>query len=287
MKSAVRSLLRCVAGNGLFRGLVRPLSLSGIIPYSLYRRLPVEGEFQTPVNDNAGFIYCSSYEDAVGRGLFWQGAGGFEPETIAYLKPLLERTKVFADVGANTGHFALYACAVNPALHVHAFEPVPATFECLKRNIERNGWAGRCAVHQKAVGAENGRVQFHVPHDALPTSASLNPQGFHGLSGDLIDVEIVRLDRLFEGAAPPDVLKIDVEGFEHLVLQGMEKIFASGHRPQIIFECHPDGPAKEIMDVLGPLGYKYLHLSKQGPVAFDAISPAHVTKDWNWAAVPA
>lgn len=285
MKHAVRSLLRTIAGNTIFRGAVQPLTKCGVIPHELYRRFPIEGEFETAINDNSSFIYCSSYEDAVGRGLFWRGAGGFEPETLDYITPLLKDAKIFADIGANTGHFALYACAINPALKVHAFEPVPQNFDHLKRNVDRNGWSGRCTVHQKAVGAENGKVKFHIPFEALPTSGSLNTDGFNNIPGDLVETDIVRLDSLFTDNAP-DLLKIDVEGFEHFVLQGMDGLFKAGHRPHIVFECHPSGPAQEIMKVLDPLGYSYYHLSRQRPVKFDKISPEHVKKDWNWAAVP-
>ena len=285
MRNAVRSFLRSLAGNAIFRETIKPLTKCGIIPHGLYRRFPIEGEFHTPVNDNASFIYCSSYEDAVGRGLFWRGSGGFEPETVEYLTPLLKQAKIFADVGANTGHFSLYACAINPALKVHAFEPVPQNFKHLKRNIERNNWLERCELHQKAVGSENGKVQFHIPHEALPTSASLNTDGFNNIPGELIEADIVRLDTLFKNNIP-DVIKIDVEGFEDFVLHGMEGIFKDGHRPNIIFECHPSGPAREIMNILSPLDYKYYHLSRQGPVKFEKITPEHVKKDWNWAAVP-
>lgn len=274
-----------MAGNPVFRAFVRPLSRAGLLPSALYRRFPVEGEFQTIINDNHSFMYCSAYEDAIGRGLFWRGAGGLEPETIAYITPFLKNAAVFADIGANTGHFALYACAVNPYITVHAFEPVARNFEHLRRNVARNGWARRCQIHPCAVGAENGRAMLHVPRDALPSSASLHAGGFQNLAGDLTDVDVVRLDSAL-AHTPPDVVKIDVEGFEHLVLQGMAGLFAAGHRPHIVFECHAGGPAREIMEILDPLGYGYYHLSRQGPVAFKAIAPQNAGRAWNWAAVP-
>src|SRR4051794_22030831 len=61
---------------------------------------------------------------------------GREPETIAWIDAF-ETPCLFWDVGANVGTYSLYA-ALRPEISVVAFEPSPATYAALSRNIEAN-----------------------------------------------------------------------------------------------------------------------------------------------------
>lgn len=284
VKNNIRKFLKKLSGNAVFRKLFRPLTKAGFITAAIYKRLPVEGEIFVPTPGNHGFVYCSSSEDAIGRALYWRGSGGLEPETLRYMTPLFKNAKIFADIGAHTGHFSLYACAVNADLKVHAFEPVVQNFLQLKQNITRNNWLSRCSLYQSAAGHINGKAPFHIPHDALPSSASFNPAGFNNIPGTVHEINVVRLDTLFTNSAP-DLMKIDVEGFEYLILDGMTNIFKSGYRPHIIFECHTGEAAQKIMNILNPLGYRYAHLSRAGTISYDAITQVHGTRQWNWAAI--
>lgn len=289
MKQAVRILIRKLAANDVFRSAITPLSRSGLIPPRIARILPAEGECTIPVVGGKSFQYHSSHGDVIGRALYWRGGRGLEPETFAFLEPYLAKAKTFIDVGANTGQFSLYACTFNPSIAVHAFEPVEETFQVFQKNIASNNFGARCHAHQMAVGETNGTVKLHIPHDTRTVSASLNPDGFRGHAGELKDVEITTLDRYFAAHdLKPDILKIDVEGFEHQVLGGMKDYFASGARPLIVFECHPEGPAEEITKILKPLSYTLYHLTLKGPIRYDTIHFKNgASHEWNWAAVPA
>ncbi len=286
MKTLIRNVLRFVAAVKPLRALLRVIYRAGFLPVKLIRRLPVEDIISVPINGRETFLYYSSYGDQIGRSLYWEGAGGFEPETFKFFDGLIRQSSVFADVGANTGHFALYACAVNPRVKVRAFEPVPRTFLRLKENVELNGWTERCDVYNKAVGGVSGHVQFHIPFDELPTSASLHSRGFNEIPGELVETEVVCLDSFYSADVPLDLLKIDVEGFEHNVLEGLKGFFDSGFRPKIILECNLGGPEDELNALLKPLGYHFYNLLEAGPVRADLIHahPEHAFR--NWAVLP-
>jgi FkbM family methyltransferase len=91
-------------------------------------------------------------------------------------------------------------------------------------------------VLQAAASKEEGSLPFHESDE--PTMGSLNVAGYGGYSGKLIQVRVVTLDSLNFKA---DLIKIDVEGFEDVVLEGAEELLSAG-RPRIILEANTDGP---------------------------------------------
>ena len=255
MKPISRKIIRWLINFRFIREPLRFVSRRGFLHPKIMIRLPIEGEFQVLVNKSENFTYNARYGDGVGRMLYWNGAAGFEPETIDVFDKLARKAQIFADIGANTGHFTLYALAVNPEIKTYGFEPVQRTFDVLSRNIEINNWQQRCELHNLALGTEDGEVRFHVPFDETPTSASLNPDGFNNIEGEIMTVQARRFDTIFDTQIAPDLIKIDVEGFEEQVLKGISGLFEKDYRPLIIFENNPEISDMRIAQVLKPLDY--------------------------------
>jgi FkbM family methyltransferase len=203
--------------------------------------------------------------------LYWGGLHAWEPDTVDVFYRLAQRAAAVADIGANTGMFALLACAANPAARVAAFEPVPAVYERLVCNLRANNWESRCMARREAVSDRAGTTQFHVPNAELPKSASLNPQGFRGYSGTLIDVAVTTADEALRGM-PVELAKIDVEGFEDKVLLGMQGVLRD-QAPTIVMECNPDGPFRECEATLRAHDYCFMLLHGGAPRPSDHIVP--------------
>ena len=137
--------------------------------------------------------------------------------------PLTDQS-VVVDIGANIG--VLTAWFARRAHEVHAFEPAPRALELLRMNAPSNA-----TIHPLALGEESGLVRF-TQAESLDMSA---------ISDSGIEVEIRTLDSY--GLAP-DLIKIDVEGFEPQVLRGARQTIAR-HRPLIMFEAlSPDALAE-------------------------------------------
>jgi len=167
--------------------------------------------------------------------------GNYEPFTLTVfhalilegLRKKMTDTFVFADIGANIGIFAIAAAARNPGLRAFAFEPNPASYRLLQENVELNGLKNVTAVNA-AVGAEAGKVSLDVssPH-----------AGFHSIYGsgsNRIEVPALALDDFFPAqGCVPSLIKVDVEGYEPLVLRGMRTLLKKGPL-QIILEFNPE-----------------------------------------------
>jgi FkbM family methyltransferase len=146
--------------------------------------------------------------------------GTYEPDVVTVIQRHLRPGMVAVDCGAHIGyHTLLMAKRVSKAGRVYAFEPLPENFSVLCENIRLNGYEGIVVAENKAVGAQTGRQRFRRgqwrPDDLDPlTSVScLDPQG------DL-EVEVVALDDYF-AEKRVDFVKVDVEGAEAMVLNGV------------------------------------------------------------------
>ncbi len=167
--------------------------------------------------------------------------GGYQAEVVDYIA---ERTRgrgaVLWDVGANVGSVTLPLAARNPSLTVHAFEPSPPVFARLATNLRQNpALAGRVRVHQVALGASSGVVDFFVSNEAWNSGVGgLAPSA--NRSAVPVRVPASRGDDLIARgeASAPCFVKIDVEGYELEVLRGLERHLASGEI-EVVFEHEP------------------------------------------------
>lgn len=286
MKSAAQTLITTLLKAGPLRRGVRRLSLAGHVSRGVWARLPVADEFQVDLHGGTSFRYSPTIGDAIGRALYWRGIHEWEAATVLPFLELARTAGHFLDIGANTGVYTLMATAASPGLTAVAYEPVPRIFERLRTNVDLNGLAGRCTTRQVAVGSKAGRARLHVPSVALPSSASLSEQGYHGKAGELVEVEVVTVDAEQEGRPRVDLAKIDVEGFEDQVIEGMAGTFAI-HRPVVVCECNPDGPYQAVERLMRGHDYRFVHLRTPAPVSMPGIEPDPAERDRNYLFVPA
>ena len=267
------------------RAAIRTLTRMRLVPSVLWRRLPVAGQFAVALPGGGHFFYSSVHGDQIGRALHWRGLDWWESETIGVWLRLVAGASRVLDIGANTGVYTLLACAGNPTARVTSFEPVPHIFERLERNVSLNGWNERCDLRRQALAGFVGRSTFHVPDVALPSSASLDPRGFRGLRGHLIDVDVTTVDTEC-GDDGVDLVKIDVEGFEHEVLKGMRGVL-SRFEPAIVVECNPDGPNEAVSQILREHGYGFIHLHPGELAVAPYIRPDPGQRYRNYLCLPA
>jgi FkbM family methyltransferase len=199
----------------------------------------------------------------------------------------------FVDIGANCGYWSAYALSkVGQSGEVHAFEPVPQYFAIVNRLAELNpGY--KLMANNIACGAraERRRMAIVCPQpqnfgndDTNIGSSSLAP-GFlahaKGLTQD-IDVDVIPFDDYARrNAIDPDrigLIKIDVEGFEESVLNGMENILSrTGRKTPILCEILTDLSrgqpldGRQIIAQLKRLGYRCLNAVDLKPIDHDAL----------------
>ena len=157
-------------------------------------------------------------------------------EMASFLK-LASSARVLFDIGAAKGLFSEIFCLADPAARAVAFEPSAALADSAAALIAANDCQSRIQLRRCAVGAEAGRQQ-----------ARLYAWGYVGVDipdgpdagGTMVDIEMTSVDREVEQLGlEPDLLKIDVEGYEYEVLVGARRLLET-HRPPICLELHLD-----------------------------------------------
>jgi FkbM family methyltransferase len=160
--------------------------------------------------------------------------GFYEEEVYLAVEGALSPDDVFWDIGANLGLHAFTVRKNFPSVGVYAFEPNPAMVDLLKQNAKRNDLA--IEILPIAVGNTEGESEFFLHQgnsgrcglynrDADPKLTSISVQT---ASGDaLIARGVVRA---------PSVIKIDVEGHEFIVLQGLAVALKSESLRAVVFE---------------------------------------------------
>ena len=150
---------------------------------------------------------------------------------------LLRRHMTVCDVGANHGYFTLVMAEKCGGGHIHAFECNPRMSDLLRRNILVNGVDGRVTRHDYPLGAEDGRELYFIWDEEMSGGGHLVPEQQVHERRHLV-LETRRLDAI-EGARDADVVKIDAEGSEPAIWDGMEGMIAGTRLHIVLLEFAP------------------------------------------------
>jgi FkbM family methyltransferase len=162
---------------------------------------------------------------------FRRGKFGTDARLLRQMGRFVRAGDVLWDVGANVGVISAYFAQSPQRLSaIHAFEPNPLPLKPLQSLFRNSRFV---TVHALALGDQDGQIEMKIPSGSSCTGS---------LARDLEDAELVtvpvrRGDSLRQSLniPPPDVLKIDVEGFEPQVFAGLARTI-SEKRPVIFFE---------------------------------------------------
>jgi FkbM family methyltransferase len=198
--------------------------------------------------------------------------GNLEPAVQEAMVRRLGPGGVFYDIGANLGFFALFAghlVGLDQG-HVYAFEAAPDNADAIRANASLNG-IPNVTVIDKAVSSRSGIGRLQIVDDQ--SWSKLEEYGQHPYTERTIDVELVAIDDLIRAGAiaPPTAVKIDVEGAEIAVLDGMRETLER-HRPAVICELH--GTHAEFVAAMKDHGYRLINLEGPGPIT-EASASAH------------
>jgi len=189
------------------------------------------------------------------------------------LSDLNEGDVVF-DIGAHIGFYSCFLPQV--ASEVIAFEPDPKNISYLQRNLEYNKLSQNVNIIEAAASNEEETVTFgnsSFSRDEWSGKASIAPQP----GGDTLTVDTIRVDDLIdEGQVRlPSAVKIDVEGAEGLVLEGMEQTLKSDKCRVVYCEIHKESPIRQsisdyghsrsnITSILSEAGFEIEILAERG-----------------------
>ncbi len=181
-------------------------------------------------------------------------------ELDAFRREMAARRR-FLDVGACHGIFSLAFTHQRPEASAVAVEPSAIAYALLAENL-RLGRCGNVVARQVALGAAAGTLHMRQTWhhlEALPELPASLPADAVAVPMQSVDELCSRLD------FRPDLMKIDVEGYELAVVAGARAVLA-GSRPPLFLEIHParlrelGGSAGELVGLLAGLGYRFRDL---------------------------
>ena len=183
--------------------------------------------------------------------------------TIQY-KEELRPGMVVLEVGANIGYYTLIATKhIQPGGSVIALEPSPANLRSLEHNIWLNGVSDVIRLFPVAAGKRNVRLPFYVmPKGNTSGFISRNDSGFEPQL--VIEVQVVPIDYLMnKEKLRCDYFRMDVEGYELDVIEGMTDTLTSTNPPVGGFiEVHSrilnerGSSARDFLERMRELGYQ-------------------------------
>lgn len=159
--------------------------------------------------------------------------GRYEPDTLRWLRDACRSGDVVVEAGAHVGYFTVWCDRwVGPSGSVHAFEPCARTRALLERNLERNG-AGAVRVSGAALSSREGAGSLALENVHNYGTAWLSAE-----AGGGEPVETVTLDAYAErtGLDRVDVVKIDVQGHEVEVIEGMDRVLRGNPSARVLVE---------------------------------------------------
>jgi len=173
----------------------------------------------------------------ISRGLILFGTREVDHK-ILLEKILMPGMRVF-DIGANIGYYALMELGlIGKEGEIICIEPSPANVALLQRNLALNGYLG-IPVIEGAISDQQGTRDFYMATQSnLGTFHNTGTGAVH-LSGEVINVAMQTVPDLAKQFGAPDLIRMDVEGHEVEVFNGMTPAIEAGEiAPIIIFETH-------------------------------------------------
>lgn len=207
-----------LANQALLWNLIRPI-------YNLTLKLIYFNGLSRTINGTDRIRICAELRNS---------GSEYEPDVWKHLMSNLKKGDTVVDVGANIGLYAIaIAKHVGSQGRVVAIEPNEKNFKTLKQHIRLNKTSDNTTAIKAACGEKESMV--HLSGGGLTASVSRT----NDMEQSADSVRCLSLDGLNEKKI--DIIKIDVEGYEDMVLRGAERLLSDPNRkPRLIYlEVHP------------------------------------------------
>ena len=208
---------------------------------------------------------------------------GFREKSMEELFKLINKSKVFIDVGANMGLVSLGASSLLEGKgFIHAFEPDPINFERLQRNSQLNTFQN-LKLNNKGLGDSEGKLMMEEVSSRNKGMNRIVPSVARADNQNYREVAVIKLDDYVRdsGITAIDLIKIDVEGYEQKVIMGADEILRD-HMPTLFIELDDNnlkdqgGSARELIEQLNSYGYLIVNAETKAKVnAGDSFANCH------------
>jgi FkbM family methyltransferase len=172
--------------------------------------------------------------------------GVWENHITRVVGKLLKRDCVFLDLGAGFGYYSLIAATQIHSspdhIRIHSFEPNPLLASIIAKNIEINGLDRLCKINSLGVSNTDGieTLRYCVSHLG---SSSFSPNYKPSEIATECKVRTTTVDSycVKNGLNKVDLIKIDIEGYEHKAINGMSQTITNNPQLKIIATINTKG----------------------------------------------
>lgn len=213
----IKPLLSILFQEGIFNYIKRKRNISFLDNRKIFTIKYNGRDTKIFLNKKFGFVDMYIFDHGI-----------YEKHIVDDLRTYLGPDKVMLDIGANIGqHSLLLAPYCN---EIYAFEPVPDVYTEFKNSIEANRFKN-IHLYNTAIGSETATASFNyvAGHAGISSFVSSKNPG-----KTEITVQIEPLHKMM-GDVKFDVIKLDVEGYEAVVVLGNKDIILK-NRPVIFME---------------------------------------------------
>jgi len=203
---------------------------------------------------NGSWMVLNPKKKGIDRDLL--ACGIREPFMTQAVANVLKKGDIVVDIGANIGYYALLESSkVGKLGHVYAIEPVPENCDSLLTNIRINQYTN-ISVHQNAIGLVNSTGVMSVSE--MCNMSTLVKSDYRSYA-KTIKVNVISLDNFMAGKPYPDLLRMDIEGYEYYLIKGASRLLSEYRPLRICMELHFDvlrEKTREMVKELKGYGFK-------------------------------
>ncbi len=171
-----------------------------------------------------------------------------EPETLEWINTF-KNNSIFWDIGANVGLYSVFAGKLGKKIKVYAFEPSPFNYEILVKNFEINK-LNDAIIIPIPLSNKIQIAKFKLSNTITGGALSVFGEEYDAngnifseeLSFNTLGINIDEICNIFN-LQKPDYIKVDVDGIEHLILEGGEKIIKNCQ--SILIEINKNFPEQK------------------------------------------
>lgn len=192
-----------------------------------------------------------------------------------FLKSFIKDNMTIIEAGAHDGTDAEYIFKLNPSVTIHCFEPTASAYKELTVRLAKEIKTGKLFANNTGLSTETGEAELFI-YNELDQRNSLHLNPAHEYDSSLLHkekIKLIRLDDYIEKnkISRVDFLKIDVEGHETKVIEGVENVLEKKIIKCIQFEYNNNWKAagftlENAFNILTSKGFKIFRLTMWGKI---------------------
>jgi len=232
IKNKALELKNIISQQGIFGGL---RAIQNRLRWEYYRQFTDRDHM--PISIFNCKMYTQLYNPGISSTIAMWGIR--EPASVSLVDAELTEGDIVVDIGANIGYYTLLMSSIiGSSGTIYAIEPHPETYNSLEKNVYANDLKSTVNLYNLAISDIKGTVELLVDsRNNLNRVNDLIERDYE----DQIAVDAKSLDSLLSDERNIDFMRMDIEGYEEVVLSNRcSGEIISEHKPTILFEAHPN-----------------------------------------------